>query len=307
MMQKNNPTPSLTPTTIALLLTAPLLWAANAVIGRWMHGQVPPLTLNFLRWAIAFVLLCPWGYHALRRHSPLWRYAGRYALLGLLGIGLYNALLYGALQTSTPVNVTLVGSSMPVWMLVVGYVFFRAPIAAWQVVGACLSVSGVVVVLCRGDWHMLLQMKLVVGDLLMLMATIAWAFYSWLLSSTAEPGEIRRDWRAFLLAQMFFGLMWAGTLAGAEQAVTSSSIVWSPWLVGAVLFIAVGPALLAYRCWALAVERAGPTVAGFFANLIPVFTAVLSMLFLNESPQLFHAVAFILIASGIVVSSIRSR
>lgn len=103
-----------------MLVAAPLLWAGNAVVGRALNTLIPPITLNFVRWLLAFALLLPLAWQVLRPDSPLWPHWRRYALLGLLGIGSYNALQYLALQTSTPLNVTLVGSGMPVWMLIIG-------------------------------------------------------------------------------------------------------------------------------------------------------------------------------------------
>ena len=105
----------LTPATAALLVVPPLLWAGNAVVGRMVSTLVPPITLNFLRWVIAFAILLPLAAWVLRRGSAMWAHWRRFALLGLLGVGTYNSLQYLALQTSTPVNVTLVSSSMPVW------------------------------------------------------------------------------------------------------------------------------------------------------------------------------------------------
>jgi drug/metabolite transporter (DMT)-like permease len=295
----------LTPGTIVLLVAAPLLWAGNAVVGRMVHDLVPPVLLNFLRWALAFVLLLPWAYAVLRANSPLWPHARRYALLGLLGIGMYNALQYLALQTSSPMNVTLVGSSIPVWMLLVGAVCFGAKVSAKQLLGALMSMCGVAVVLSRGEWSQLLALRLVAGDIFMLMAALAWAFYSWLLARTHEPQSIRNDWAAFLMAQMVFGLFWSGAFAGIEWVAHPAPINWG-WPLGlALVFIAVGPAILAYRCWGLGVQRAGPAVAGFFSNLIPLFAALLSAAFLHEMPQAYHAVAFALIVGGIVVSSRR--
>ena len=186
-------TQRLTPGTAALLVIPPLLWAGNAVTGRLVHDLIPPITLNFIRWVLAFFILLPLAYNVLRKDSPLWPHWRRYALLGLLGIGLYNALQYMALQTSTPINVTLVGSSMPVWMLAVGALFFGAAVTRRQLLGALLSMCGVLLVLSRGEWSQLLAFRLVPGDVFMLLATISWAFYSWLLSRTSEPARIRGD------------------------------------------------------------------------------------------------------------------
>ncbi|AVS75174.1 DMT family transporter [Paracidovorax cattleyae] len=298
-------TQRLSPGTAALLVAAPLLWAGNAVTGRLVHHLISPVALNFIRWALAFAVLLPLAHGVLHRGSPLWSHWRRYAMLGLLGIGCYNALQYMALQTSTPLNVTLVGSSLPVWMLAIGALCFGMRVTRAQAAGALLSVAGVLVVLSRGEWSQLLALRLVPGDLYMVLATISWAFYSWLLSRTTEPAGLRADWAAFLMAQMVFGLAWSGAFAAGEWALGHAHATWGWPLVAALAFIALGPALLAYRCWGVGVQRAGPAVASFFINLTPLFAALLSALVLGEAPHLYHGAAFVLIVAGIVVSSRR--
>ncbi len=295
----------LTLRTAVLLTIPPLLWAGNAVVGRLVNDLVPPATLNFLRWALAFLLLLPWAGWILRRGSGLWLHWKRFAVLGLLGVGCYNALQYLALQTSTPLNVTLVAASSPVWMLGIGAVFFGHRATRRQMLGALLSIAGVLVVLSRGDWELLLRVRLVPGDAYVLLATAAWAFYSWLLIRPGDPPQIRNDWAAFLMAQMVYGLGWSGLFAAGEWATGATPIDLSWSLAAALLFVAVGPALLAYRCWGLGVQQVGPSIAGFFANLTPLFAALMSAAFLAELPRVYHAIAFLLIVGGIVVSSRR--
>ena len=293
----------LSPVTALLLSVPPLLWAGNAVIGRMVTALVPPITLNFLRWALAFCILLPLAHWVLRRGSGLWTHWRRFALLSLLGVGCYNALQYLALQTSTPLNVTLVAASGPFWTLVIGALFFHAPVRSRQALSAALSIAGVLVVLSRGDWQQLLSVRLVTGDLFMLLATASWSWYSWLLSRRNEPEAIRGDWAAFLLGQVVFGLGWSGLFSALEWGLTDAHITWGWPLIGTLAFVAVGPAVVAYRCWGLGVQIAGPQIAGFFANLTPLFAAVLSAAFLGELPHLYHAAAFALIVAGIWVSS----
>ena len=296
----------LTPSAALLLTLSPLLWAGNAVVGRLVSDLVSPMALNFLRWLIALTLLLPLAGGVLRRRSGLWPHWRRFAVLGLLSVGAYNALLYLALNTSTPINVTLVGSSMPVWMLLIGRVFFGFAISRRQMVGAALSISGVMLVLCRGEFEQLLKVRLVPGDLYVLMASACWAYYSWMLARpTTEPPDIRSNWSAFLLAQMAFGLAWSALFASGEWALGKAHISWGWPLASALAFISLGPALIAYRAWGAGVSRAGPAAAGFFVNLTPLFTALLSSAFLGETPRLYHVMAFALIVGGIVVSSRR--
>ncbi len=295
---------------LALLLTLPpLLWAGNAVVGRWAADSIPPLTLNFLRWLLAFLVLAPmarplWADRAALRQR--WRY---FALTGFLGMGCYNALQYQALHSSTPLNVTLIAASLPLWMLGVGALFFQVRPDRRQVLGALLSLLGVGLVLSRGRLQTLRQVHFVEGDLLMLLAVFSWAVYSWLLAR--PPAHMRGtqrpswDWAALLMAQLVFGLGFAGLSAGAEQLLSAQPVRWGSGLAVTLVYVALGPSLLAYRCWGLGVAQAGPAVAAFFGNLTPVFAALMSAAALGEWPQWFHGAAFALIAAGIVVSSRR--
>jgi drug/metabolite transporter (DMT)-like permease len=289
----------------ALLLTVPpLMWAGNAVVGRLVRAAVPPMTLNLLRWSLALLVLLPLGRAAFKHGSGAlvnWR---RYALLGLFGIGLYNSFQYLALQTSTPINVTLVAAGMPVWMMLVGRVFFKVPVRAWQSAGAVLSIAGVLVVLCRGDWRQLAALRLVIGDLYMIAATIAWSFYSWLLMQQKDVPALRSDWAAFLLVQVGYGVLCSSVFAAVEWSVGApETIAWSWPVAAALAFVALGPAVLGYRCWGAGVARAGPAIGAFFVNLTPLFAALLSSAFLGEPPHLYHLLAFALIVGGIGVSA----
>ena len=286
-----------------MLSLPPLLWAGNAIVGRLCSDLISPFALNLLRWSIAFVVLLPLAWKVLRKDSPIWPLWRQYMLLGLLGIGCYNALLYLALKTSTPLNVTLVSSSMPVWMLAIGRLCWGIAVSRRQLYGALLSILGVVVVMSRGDLHSLLNLRFVAGDLFMVLATIAWAFYTWLLSRSTGPAEVKAHWASFLLAQMLFGVIWSGLFTAGEAALGQFRFVPGWPLLGALLFIAIGPAILAYRFWGMGVQRATPAIAGFFGNLIPLFTALLSIPVLGETPHLYHTLAFALIVTGIVVSS----
>jgi drug/metabolite transporter (DMT)-like permease len=298
----------LTPSTVLLLTVPPLLWAGNAIVGRLVRSAVPPMTLNLLRWTIALAVLLPLGWATLRQAGVLdairkrWR---RYALLGLLGIGMYNSLQYLALQSSTPINVTLVASGMPVWMMLVGRLFYGMPVRTRQVFGALLSIVGVLVVLCRGDVGQLLALRLVAGDLYMILATIAWSFYSWMLLQPQDEPALRADWAAFLGTQVAYGLLWSGAFAGVEWGLGASPIAWSWPVAAALLFVAVCPAVLAFAMWGAGIRRAGPGIGAFFVNLTPLFTALLSSAFLGELPHAYHVLAFLLIVGGIVVSAKR--
>ena len=171
-----------------------------------------------------------------------------FLLLGLFGVGSYNVLLYLALQTSTAINVTVIGASMPIWMLFIG---------------AVVSLLGVGIVLTRGDLAELLSMEMVNGDLLIMLATILWAFYSWMLSRPGSSSERQWPWAEFLMAQVTVGLLWTGFFDGFEIAAGHAYLDLNWWTGSLILFVAIGQSIIAYRCWGFGVNGAGPTVAAF--------------------------------------------
>jgi drug/metabolite transporter (DMT)-like permease len=300
----------LTPRLVIVLSMPPLLWAGNAVVGRLMVGQVPPLTLNFMRWVLALALLLPLAWRALvpwARIRQRWPYL---LAIGTLGVGAYNSLQYLALVTSTPINVTLVASSLPVWTVLVGALFYSVQPTRRELAGATLGLAGVALVVSRGAWETLVAVRFVPGDLYILLAVIGWAFYSWLLAR--PPAHMRGDqrpdwdWSGLLLIQTLFGLMGSTLFMAAEQAGGAPAIHWSWGVAAALVYVALGASLLAYRCYGLAVAEAGPALAAVFTNLTPLIAALLSALVLGESPRPYHAVAFVLIVGGIAVSSRKS-
>jgi drug/metabolite transporter (DMT)-like permease len=295
--------PQLNFATITYLLLATALWAGNAIAGRVLVGSISPVTLSAVRWGLAALLLLPLGWRVFMPGSALWQNKKRFLLLGLFGVGSYNVLLYLALQTSTAINVTLIGASMPIWMLFIGAVFYQVKPSVLQMIGAIVSLLGVGIVLTRGDLATLLSMEMVIGDLLIMLATILWAFYSWMLSRPGSSSERQWPWAEFLMAQVTVGLVWTGFFDGFEIAAGHAFIDLNWWTASLILFVAIGPSLIAYRCWGLGVNGAGPTVAAFFANFIPLFTALLSAAIIGEPPQLFHGLAFALIVAGIAISS----
>lgn len=301
----------LSPRLVGLLLLPPVLWAGNAVFARLAINSIGPLWLNALRWGLALLILLPLGWKVLatrqarREIGERWIYLG---ILGLIGVGAYNGLQYVALRTSTPVNVTLIASSLPLWSMIVGVLFYRVHPTRAQLLGAVLSLAGVLTVLSRGDLDVLLRIQLVEGDLLMVLGIMGWAVYSWMLARPPDNMSAARrpawDWAEFLFAQCLFGVCIGFAAAGIGEVVAPSMTPnWNWQLIATIIFIAVGPSVIAYRSWGIAVAEAGPAIAAIFYNLTPLIAAVLSVLVIGEWPRPYHVVAFLLIVAGIFIAT----
>ncbi len=290
----------MTPSTFVLLLLPPLFWAGNSIAGRLAVGVVPPLTLNAVRWFLALLLVLPFAWRGLVAHRAIlareWK---TIAWLGLFGVGSYNALQYLALKTSTPVNVTLIAASAPVFTLLIGAWRFGEKLTTRRVTGALVSLAGVGLVLVQGDVGRLASLHFVPGDLLMLAAAFVWSVYTWMLKR-ARPAL---PMAALLAAQMVAGLCFAVPFAVVELAWLAPPVRFDAPLAWALLaYVAIFPSVVGYVCWDRGVARAGATLPVFFTNLTPLFAAALSGALLGDWPRWYHGVALVAIVAGIAMA-----
>jgi drug/metabolite transporter (DMT)-like permease len=285
------------------LLLPPFLWGSNAIVGKMAAGLIPPVTLNTLRWTMALMVLLPFVARRLARHREVLRAEWRgIVVAGFWGITCYNALQYLALTTSNPINTSLIGSSAPVFILLLGRLVFGARISARSACGAALSVIGVAWVMLGGRLGGLDAIHFVRGDLFMLAGTFAWSLYTWLLKR--RPSRLPTD--VLLSAQIAAGLAWSLPFVLAEHAWGGYAPISVDWKTAAIVcYIGIFPSLVAFFCWQTAVARTSPQLPIFFMNLTPIFTVLLSLLLLGVAPQGYHAVGLVLILAGIFMA--RSR
>ena len=290
--------------TAALLTLPPLFWAGNAVVARMIVGEVPPVALSLARWVIALALLLPFAWQAALRHRAVLARHWRILLaIGPLGVGAYNTLQYIALQTSTPLATSLIASSSPVFILALGALVFGERTRSAQWLGAALSVGGVLLVMARGDPANLAQLAFVPGDLIMLVANLTWTLYTWLLRRHRPD----LPFAPLLLVQVAIGVVAIAPFAALEASLSPARIQWSGGTAAAMLYMAVFPSLAAYWCWDLGIRRVGAVIPVYFANLTPVFAAVLSMWLLDDAPRIYHVAALALIIGGIHLASRPAR
>ena len=288
-------------TTLLVLTVPPLMWASNAIVGRMAAGTIPPLTLNFLRWVVALAVLLPFIFAQLKVDWSLGRQHWKlFAATGFLSTTCYNALQYLALITSSPINIALITAAGPIFTLLVGRAFFSAHIGRAAALGAVLSILGVAWVLLRGEIQNLTHVAFVSGDLFMLFAIGLWSVYTWLLRERPRA----MSGYSVLALQMIWGLAFAVPMVLAEVLWGGyPPVQWDAHALGMVVYVALGPALLAYICWQRAVALTGSQLPMFFLNLTPVFAAILAVLLLGEFPKSYHYIGLALIVLGIVLSN----
>lgn len=283
------------------LILATLFWSGNFVIGRGVHEIIPPIALSFWRWGIAFLILLPFAAHLFWRERTLvfkhWRFL---TVQGVLGVTGYNTFVYLGLQSTGTINAALVNSTMPVMIVFITFVLYRERITWRQGIGGLLSLFGVIWVVTRGEPLTLFALEGNVGDLWILAAALSWACYSVFLRY--YPDGLHP--LAFLLGIMITGLIVLAPIYGWEH-VSGRQIRFDPPTFFSILYVALFASVLAFIFWNRAVRWIGANRAGIFVHLMPVFSTLLAIAFLNERLTSYHLWGITTIASGITLTTLR--
>ena len=292
------PQTSASPATAYLFLILTMaLWAGNHILGRWAHGVIPPMTLAFLRWSLAALLMFPFAYRSIRADWPIIRREWpRLLLLGFMGSGIYNTLQYIALTGTTATNAAILNSWGPILIVLAGAALFHDKLRANQVTGMAVSLVGVGVIVLQGELQRIATLSFNRGDLVMLFATGVWALYTALLRTRPKISTVSFAGLTYIIAG-FVNL----PLAGWEYAHGDTMKV-TPQTIAAVLYAGVLASLVAYYCYARSVELIGANRTGVFIHLIPLFASVMAMVLLGEQPALYHAAGFALILAGVFIA-----
>ncbi len=256
-----------------------------------------PMTLTFARWLLASLVILPFAWHKTRADWPTIRTNGALLFaLGAVGLGGFNMLLYLALTKTTAVNASILQAYMPAFIFILNFVVLGVRVRALQLLGLLVSMIGVLVTCTRGNPAAFFNEGFNTGDVIMLMACVVYAGYTFGLRWRPNI-----DWMSFMLV-VFTGATIAATPFMIYELVTQPFSVpgWRGWAVlcYAVLF----PTFCSQLFYAKGVAAIGGNRAGLFINLVPIFGSVLAVLILQELFQWFHAVGLLLVVGGILVA-----
>jgi drug/metabolite transporter (DMT)-like permease len=277
-----------------LIMTA-VFWSATAVAVRASAGDIPPHSFTFWRWTIAFLLFIPfaakpfWQQRAIYRKH--WLMMSGLSFTGITGFTIFYFL---GLQVTTAINASVLSGATPIAIVIVSFVILRIKLTPTVIAGTVLGIIGSLVIILNGDLSAISTMKIGVGDLFIVAAMTSWAVYTVCLK------WLPPDLDPFGLILVLTGLSIPMVLPFYMWEIAQGQFFDLNFKnVGLILFTAIFPSVVAYLFWNKGVEVAGPNAAGFSSYLIPAFGTVLSVLLLDESFQLFHAIAIALIFAGL--------
>jgi len=285
-----------------LLTLTTLMWAGNAVASRLAVGEIAPMTLTALRWVFVCAVMPYLFRKGLREHWPALKANWlKVTLLGAFGFTAFNTLMYIAAYSTTAINIGILQGSIPVFVLLGAFLALRTPIGGLQALGVTVTILGVLVTASRGDWHILLQLSFLPGDLWMIIASVLYAGYTvGIRTRPPMPGLI------FFTAMAIVACAVSLPLLAVE--IASGQAYWPTlkgWLI--LLYVVIGPSILSQLFFMRAIELIGPGRAGVFVNLVPVFAPLLAVLILGEQLAAYHGLALALVLGGIWIAERKLR
>ena len=285
-----------------LLFLATLGWGSNTIASRLAVGEVSPMLLIFFRWGFVVVILLSLYWRQMIDEWPVIRPRLKWLLImGGCGLSLFNAFFYIAAHSTTAVNLGIIQSTMPGMILLGSFMYFGDRINRLQFSGLLLTLLGVIVIVTQGSLEQLMQLTFNHGDLLMIFACSFYAMYTVGLKSRPKIS----------------GMVMLAYFSVAAFLMTIPLMIFESFIYGTVMpgvkgfaivfYIAIVPSFLSQIFFMRGVDLIGPGSAGLYANLVPIFSAIMAVLLLSEEFAFFHLAAMLLVFGGIGLFEYQSR
>tara|TARA_A100001011_G_scaffold309102_1_gene325050 strand:+ start:1532 stop:2425 length:894 start_codon:yes stop_codon:yes gene_type:complete len=285
-----------------LLVFATLCWSGNFIIGKFAYlFEVPPLTLNFLRWASVWLILIPFTYKEILNNlnyiKKNWLVI---SFMGIITISTFNSVVYFALTYTQVINAVLVLAAIPAVTIVISSIMKVDKTNIFQLFGLILSIIGIGAIISNANFQKITSLNFNKGDLWMLVCVFTWAIYSTLLK------KHKFKFSQFTLIQLMvsFGIIFLIPQFFYEKSI-GLEVNFNKAFFVILFYVVIFPALAAYYCWQKGVEIVGPNRATMFIQLMPLLSAVLAILIFQEKFELYHFIGASFILSGIYLSNRR--
>jgi drug/metabolite transporter (DMT)-like permease len=283
---------------LSLLFIQPIFMASNLVVARGGVEFVPPISLAFWRWTAVFIILLPFTFMSLKRnYKIIIKEYKKLFFLGAMGCGVCGAFPFLAGETTTITNMGIIYTSSPIFIILISSLFFGEKINIFKIIGLISCLTGVFVIIIKGDLDLLIDLKFTIGDLWMLAASIGWALYSIYLFYWKTKLQI---FQRFVLVA-FFGAVSLFPFYIIEEFIfqrTSFNSNFFFW----VIFAAISPGIIAFILYSKAQEKLGASLTGFTLYVFTVYAAIYGFLLFDEKLEFFHYIGTVLVFFGVYLA-----
>ena len=283
-----------------MLVLATLFWAGNFIVGKAAFVEdIPPMSLVFFRWSLVWLILLPFTYKEIIRHKEvILKNLPLLFFLALTSVGLFNSFTYLALVHTQVINASLFNTAIPAMIILLCFIFKIEKTNRFQIMGLILSVLGILSIITKLDFNILLSLNFNKGDIIMIGGVITWGLYS----SFLKKKKFTLPLLTLVHILCTFGLLFI--LPQFLFEISQGKIIkFDINLSYILIYLALFPSIGSYYCWAGAVSIIGANRAGIFLSLIPLFSTILAMFFFNENFYFFHFIGSVLIVLGLILSN----
>ena len=269
--------------------------ASNLIVARGGVEYVPPISLAFWRWTLVFIILFIFNFYFLKdKLRAIKKEFFKLFFLGAMGCGVCGAFPFLAGKTTTIVNMGIIYTSSPIFIILISSLFFREKINYLKIIGLISCLVGVFIIIIKGDISFLINLKFTMGDLWMLGAAVGWALYSiylfyWKSDLAVFP-------RFTLIA--FFGAVSLLPFYILEENFFLKTNFDNNFLFW-VSFAAISPGIIAFSLYTLTQKYLGASTTGFTLYLFTVYGAFYGIFLFQEKLELFHYIGTVLVFIGI--------
>jgi drug/metabolite transporter (DMT)-like permease len=284
---------------VLFALTATLLWSVNMVIASGIKGHIPAVGLAFWRWTIASAAIAPFALRStLKNKSVLLQNKGYLIVTAILGVTIFNTLIYFAGQTTSAVNLSLIAISIPIFIIAISRIAFKEKISTVKILGIVTIVTGVLVLITKGSVQSLLEINFNIGDLLMLLGCFFFASYTILVR--LKPKEISS--RVFLFTIFIIGTTLLLPFYIWEH-LYYNQVTFDSTTIYATTYVGICASLISYYLWNEAIRLIGTNNTALIYYLIPVFSGILAYFFLNQAIVLTQIISMGIIIAGLLLTN----
>ena len=287
---------------VVLLIASSFFWSGNFFSGKIAFlSDLSPFKLSFFRWILALLILLPFTYAQIIRDLKYYKKnILLMTIISILGVTIFNSFTYISLQTTMVINSTLMASVAPVMIIGFSWLIFRTKTTNLQFAGIFLSLLGAFVIVLKGNLNNLYNLYFTAGDLWMLAAVVSWCLYSVLLKKIDSKTSQLANLEVMIIIGVIFIIPFYIIESFNTTYLPSTGLDLA--IIG---YVAVFASIVAFFSWNKGVSIIGPNRASLFLHLIPVFSAVWAISFLNEKFAFFHVIGVFFILSGIILSNIK--
>ena len=284
---------------IFLILTT-LFWSGNFIVGKAASlFDIPPFTLNFYRWAFAWLILAPFTLkEVIDKKNYILKNIKLIIILGITSITIFNSIVYYSLNFTQVISGVLMISTIPVMIIIFCWLFRIEKTNIYQIFGVIFSLSGVVVIITKADLNILLNLNFNKGDIWMVVAMFSWAMYSALL----RKKKLELSQLSLLQTIITAGLIFLLPAYLAELSLGYKANINLPFVL-TLTYVVLFPGLASFIFWIKGISIIGSNRSGIFLHLMPIFSTIMAILIFGEKFMIFHLIGAVLIIAGIILSS----